>query len=355
MTAALRELGAWAEAEDRKLPGTPFAQRLFRFNWFLLALGLALSGIGVFNQYTVAIYTEDDFVQGHLLRLGLGFLGFLVVSLLDARLLRRLAWAGAIGALILLLLVPFFGEEFNQSKRWLAFPIGNFTLQPSEIAQVALIVFLAAYLDGRSHAQMGNPLWLIPPAILIGVMAYLIFDQPDLGTTIKLVLLMALMTLCSGIRWWFIAAVMVVISGVGLVMYQWPEQFLKPYQIDRLTCFVLTDAEIESLADTSPCDQPRQARIAIGGAGVFGHGPLVAPQLESLIIYEPYNDMILAVHAEQFGLVGTLALLGLVAGAVFLGFAVALSCRGQFTRLLALGARSRRWSKRILDTSDVHQ
>ena len=158
-------------------------------------------------------------------------------------------------ALILLIIVQAYGVEFNQSTRWIR--LGSFTLQPSEIAQVALVFYLASYLENRSHEQLGNPLWLIPPGLLIGAMAYLIFIQPDLGTTLKLLILMGLMTLCSGIRWWFIGLVTLAIVGLGLVFIQWPDQFLKPYQIDRLTCFMLDDQEIERLTDTSPCDQPR--------------------------------------------------------------------------------------------------
>lgn len=336
MTAALRHLSERSEAESRRRPTTPFADRLFRFNWPLLVLAFVISGIGLFNQYVVGQNTPDDFFAGQALRVGLGFVGFLIVSLIDIRLLRRLALFGAITALGLLIVVAFVGETFNESTRWIK--VGSFTLQPSEIAQVALIVFLAAYLDDRTHAQMGNPLWLVPPILMIGAMAFLIFQQPDLGTTIKLLVLCGLMILCSGIRWWLIALTLALIGGAVSVIFVWPDQFLKPYQIERLTCFTSSDAEIERLADASPCDQPRQARIAIGAAGVWGHGPLQAPQLESLIIYEPYNDMILAVHAEQFGLVGTFVLLALVTCLIFLGFGVASVCQAQFTRLLALGA-----------------
>ena len=336
MTAALRDLSRRTDIASRQRPGTPFATRLFRFNWLVLALGLLISAIGIFNQHVVSLHTSDDFVRSQFVRLGVAILCFLLVSLIDVRLLRRLSFLGVLAALGLLILVPILGVEYNESRRWI--PIAGFTLQPSEIAQVALIVFLAAYLDGRSHAQMGNPLWLIPPWALISVTAYLIFNQPDLGTTFKLVALMGLMTLCANVRWSFIIITLLLVGATVTAIYQWPERFLKPYQVDRLTCFQLTDAQIEQLADTSPCDQPRQARIAIGGAGVWGHGALNAPQLESLIIYEPYNDMILAVHAEQFGLVGTLALLVLVALTVFIGFVVAFFCRSQFTRLMALGA-----------------
>lgn len=336
MTAALRDLSKWAEIESKKRPTTSFAERLIRFNWLLLSLALAVSGIGLFNQFVVGQTTPDDFFWGHLFRICVGFLAFVLVSLVDPRWLRRLAFSGALVALILLVLVQLIGVEFNQSTRWIR--IGNFTLQPSEIAQVALVVYVASYLDGRTHGELGNPLWLLPPAIFTGAMAYLIFTQPDLGTTLKLLILIGLMTLCSGIRWWLIGLVFLTIGGLGFVLLKSPESYLKPYQLDRLTCFVLSDAEIEELADASPCDQPRQARVAIGAAGIWGHGPLNAPQLESLIIYEPYNDMILAVHAEQFGLAGTLFLLCLIAFIVFLGFGVSMSCRGQFTRLLALGA-----------------
>ena len=336
MTAALRALGDWAEAEARKRPGTPFASRLFRFNWLLLTLGLLLSGLGLLNQYTVALNTPDDFFYGHMLRLALGFLGFLLISLLDIRFIRLAAFAGVLLVFGLLVYVQFFGLTLNQSTRWIS--LGRFTLQPSEIAQVALIVFLAAYFDARSPAQLGNLLWLLPPALVVGAIAYLIFQQPDLGTTLKLLILVGLITFCAGLRWWLVISVTALTAGLVAAVLTWPDRFLKPYQMDRVTCFLLSDVQIEALGEDSPCDQPRLARVAIGAAGIWGHGVLNAPQLESLIIYEPYNDMILAVHAEQFGLVGTLGLLVLVGSLIYLGFIVALSCRSQFARLMALGA-----------------
>ena len=99
-----------------------------------------------------------------------------------------------------------------------------------------------------------------------------------------------------------------------------------------------TAEQIANFQFENPCDQIERARVAIGAAGFWGHGVLEAPQVFSKIIYEPENDLILAVHAEQFGLVGTFALLGLVATLVYLGFGVALMCRSQFARLLAMGA-----------------
>ena len=336
MTAALRDLSARVEAESRKQPTTPFADRLFRFHWPLLALATIISGIGLFNQYVVGQNTLDNFFPSQLLRVGLGFTGFLIVSLLDIRLFRRLAILGVLSTLGLLILVSFAGETFNESTRWIK--IGSFTLQPSEIAQVALVVFLAAYFDDRSYSQLSNPLWLFVPFVVTGTMAFLIFQQPDLGTTLKLVFLSGLMIVCAGVRWSFIVPTLLIIGVLGFIVSLWPERFLKPYQLDRLFCFALSDTDIERLVDASPCDQPRQARIAIGAAGVWGHGPFQAPQLESLVIYEPYNDMILAVHAEQFGLAGTLILLTLVGSLVFTGFGVAYSCKSHFTRLMALGA-----------------
>lgn len=340
MTAALRELNAAAERQERKKPGTPFAERLFRFNWLLLALGLAVSGIGLFNLYVVGVTTGDgwsSFAQGHAQRLMVGFAAFLIVSLLDIRFLRFMAFLGALSALGLLVYVHFFGVSYNTvAQRWM--DLGPISLQPSEIAQVALIVFLAAYWDGRSYRQMGNPLWLIPPLVLIAIAAYLIYEQPDLGTTLKLLMLMGLMTFCAGVRWWLALLVLALIIGAVWFIVRAPEQYLKPYQVDRVTCFTLTEDEIAARGGETACDQPRQARIAIGGAGIWGHGVLEAPQVKSLIIYEPYNDMILAVHAEQFGLVGTVGLLMLVAAVVLLGFFVALVAKNQFCRLLAMGA-----------------
>lgn len=347
MTAALRQLSAQAAADKRKRPGTPFAERLFRFNWLLLALAVAISGIGLYNLYVVGLAQDGDWnthAQGHLVRLIAGFVAFLIVSLLDIRFMRLMAILGLIVALGLLLYVRLYGVDYGTgARRWI--DLGPISLQPSEIAQIAMIVFIASYFDARSHASLANPLWLIPPLLGLAVAGFLILRQPDLGTTLKMFILVGLMFFCAGVRWWLIALVAFVIAGAGYVMLSDPPAYFEDYQVSRLTCFLgvemsefYTPAEIAAFEFENPCDQVERARVAIGAAGFWGHGVLEAPQVFSKIIYEPENDLILAVHAEQFGLVGTFALLLLVASLVALGFGVAFMCRSQFARLLAMGA-----------------
>ena len=336
MTAALRQLSAQADADRRKRPGTPFAERLFRFNWLLLALAITISGIGLFNQYVIAVSTSRNFFDQQLMFVSIGLIGFVLTSLFDLRWLRLLAPLGLLVALGLLIWVDQYGVAFNESQRWIK--IGSYTIQPSEMVQLALVIGLAAYFDWLSRRLTGNPMSLLPVCLILGAFAYFIFTQPDLGTTLKLLALSALMIFCAGVRWWLVVLGLVCVAAVFWLAWTYQETFLQPYQIARLTCYLLSDAEISELGSNSPCFQPHQARIAIGGAGIFGHGAMIAPQLESLTIYEPYNDMILAVHAEQFGFIGVIFLLSLVATLVYFGFAVASQCRSQFARLIALGA-----------------
>lgn len=347
MTAALRNLNSRTEEEQRKRPGTPFADRLFRFNWLLLALAFAISGVGLYNLYVVGLAQDggwETHAAGHLNRLLAGFVAFLIVSLMDVRFMRLMSIVGVLVAIGLLVYVHFNGEDYGtRAFRWI--DLGPISLQPSEIAQIALVVFIAAYFDGRSYDSLGNPLWLIPPLILIGGIGYLILEQPDLGTTLKMLMLMGFMFFCAGVRWWLILVV-IIVAGIGVYfLLQDPSLYLKPYQVSRMTCFrgiemsqYYSAQELASFAFENPCDQVERARVAIGAAGIWGHGPLQAPQVFSKIIYEPENDLILAVHAEQFGLIGCLGLLILVGGIVYLGYVVSLFCQSHFTRLLALGA-----------------
>ena len=347
MTAALRQLGERADAEQRKKPSTPFAHRLFRFNWVLLALAMVISGIGLFNLYVVGLAQDggwETHAQAHLVRLLAGFLVFLLVSLLDIRFMRLMAFLGLIVAIALLIYVRLYGVDYGTgAQRWI--DLGPISLQPSEIAQVAMIVFIAAYLDARSYSNLSNPIWLIPPLMGMGIAGFLILQQPDLGTTLKMIMLVGLMFFCAGVRWWLIAVVGVLLAGLFYIVLSNPAAYLEAYQVSRLTCFIGVEMnafysaeQIARFQFENPCDQVERARVAIGAAGFWGHGVLQAPQVFSKIIYEPENDLILAVHAEQFGLVGTFALLCLVAALVGLGFGVAFMCRSHFARLLAMGA-----------------
>ena len=178
--------------------------------WPLLILVVILSSIGVAMQYSAGGLSWSPFASQHVVRIAIFFLLAVIAGLIDIRVWFRVSYVVFGVTLLMLIAVPFLGEEFNGAKRWIDLRI--MTLQPSELVQVGLIMSMARYLHSASWEEMGNPLDLIFPLALAAIPTYLIMDQPDLGTSLKLLACLGVIMFLAGLRWWL------VLGGVGVVI-----------------------------------------------------------------------------------------------------------------------------------------
>ncbi|MEM7205886.1 MAG: FtsW/RodA/SpoVE family cell cycle protein [Planctomycetota bacterium] len=252
------------------------------------------------------------------------------------RLLRRAWWLYAV-ALAALLLLPWFGIVINGARRWYRLP--GFYVQPSELAKLAVIVALAAWLRFKSKATTLDGLLL--PALIAGVPAFLVLRQPDLGSS--LVFGPILLAMC------FVAGAplrsLLVLSGLAAVALVCSYFVLHDYQRTRvdvwLQHFTWTDDNL-GRADVQAAlrgygFQPWQALIAIGSGGMAGFGLEQGPQNRYGFLPYRFDDYIFAVVCEESGLLGALGLLGLQGCLVAGLLRIAARTRERFGRLLVVG------------------
>ncbi len=324
---------------------------LRRLNPFLLACMTGLTLIGVAFIYSSCSVREDPELQKLYMRHAeIGVLGlavYLAVAWFDYRQVLRWSWFFYGACLVLLVLVPFIGEETMGARRWL------FGIQPSEPAKLALIMILA-WLFGRREAVRGPWLFLLA-LVLAGVPAALILMQPDLGTAMVMVPTALAMLFAANVAprllWGF---VLMGVVAAGLVMgliYTAertdlpPERraalihatHLKDHQIKRLQVFMFPDKDLHGSGYNR-----RQSQIAVGSGGFMGKGYLKGEQY--MLGYLPpsisSNDFIFAVLAEEAGFRGSLIVLLLYLGLLWPGLWVAFRCQDDTGRLFCVGVVS---------------
>jgi cell division protein FtsW len=233
-------------------------------------------------------------------------------------------WTMVVVAVVSLVYVLFGGQSVNGARRWIG--IGNYGVQPSEFAKVAMAVFTAAVLSRRMARIDDLAYSLTPLAITGGLMFYLIAKEPDAGGAIALVVIAAIMVFTAGLAWrCLVAAALLLIPLLGALLVT------SPYRRERLAAFFDPTRD-----PTGSGYQLLQSRIAVGTGGVFGRG-LGAGIQKLHFLPEPHNDFIYAVIAEELGLVGATAILICFVLITWRGLRIAMRAPDAFGALLATG------------------
>lgn len=310
----------------RAEPSFGLLPKLWRINWVLVLLLCALAGVGYVALYSAAGGAPEPYASRHVLRFGIGLAMMLGLALIDIRLIARLSWPVyglSIGLLVMVLRVGHVGKG---AQRWL--DLGGLQMQPSELAKVGLVMVLASCFHRASWARMGNPLFLLLPAVLVLVPVGLILKEPNLGTAVIVGLVGGAMFLAAGVRWWAVALVLLPTPFAGRFAFE----HMHDYQRARITTFLNPESDPLGAGYNII-----QSKIAMGSGGLWGKGFLLGTQGQLDFLPEKQTDFIFTTLAEEFGLVGGLAVLGLLACIVGVGMVVALRCRHRYGRLLALG------------------
>jgi rod shape determining protein RodA len=248
------------------------------------------------------------------------------VALVDLRTWFRLAYPIYFLSLVLLIAVEVRGAIGMGAQRWI--DLGIIQLQPSEIMKVAVVLAGARYFHTLNFEEIGRPTRLIIPVLGVLFPAALVLKQPDLGTAMMLILGAAVIFYLAGVRIWMFA--LAIAGGLGALPVAW--RFLRDYQKQRLYTFL--DPENDPLGAGY---HSLQSKIAIGSGGTFGKGFLLGTQSHLNFLPEKQTDFIFTMIAEDWGLVGGLALIGLYTLVLIYGFAIAFRSRSHFGRMLALG------------------
>ena len=294
----------------------------------LVTLSLVAFGLVMVYSATSAKATLGNSDPGYYLKRQslyalVGVIGMVVAARTPFSTWRRLSPMLVLASLTLLAAVLVLATPVNGARRWIG--IGPIVFQPSEFAKVAVAVWAAAYLARKKAPQTLKEL-ARPIGLLVGVFCLLLLLEPDLGTAIALVVMLAGMLLIAGTppRVLGVGLVLTTAAGVAAI---WAE----PYRRSRLFAFVNPWHVAEGAGY-----QLVQAMIGLGSGGVFGVG-LGQGVLKANYLPEAHTDMIFAVIGEELGLVGTTALIAAYLAFAYAGLKIALTCRDPFGKRLAVG------------------
>ncbi len=310
----------------RAEPSFGLTTKLFQISWIYVLLICALAGVGYAALYSAAGGSPDPYAGKQAIRFAFGLVMMLCIALVDIRILARLAWPLYAVSLALLILVLRVGHVGKGAQRWIE--LGGTQLQPSELMKIALVVALAAWFHRATWERMGNPLFLIPPAVAVAVPVLLILKEPNLGTAVITAIIGGSIFLAAGVRWWKIALVVLPIPFAARIGYS----YLHDYQRARIETFLNPESDPLGAGYNI-----QQSKIALGSGGMWGKGFLQGTQGHLNFLPEKQTDFIFTMLAEEFGFVGCLAIMALLLLIVLGAMAIALRCRHQFGRLVALG------------------
>ena len=316
---------------------TPLLRKLLGLNWVLLLTMLALAIFGVVAIYS-ATYMREESVASEFWRkqanwVAVGFLAFMVTSLIDYRWVRWGALPMYLAGIVFLVLTKFIGSKVYGARSWLH--IGPINFQPAQLAVVAGIMVLALFLSHNQFRDMHPMLKLLLCGVIVGAPCLLIMLQPDLGETIIWGPVLLALLFVGGIPLRYLVCIVLIVAAMIPIAINLG---LKPYQQERITAFINPDIDKQGSAWAI-----NQSLIAIGSGGWAGKG-FKAPNTQIEMGFLPatavHNDYIFSAIGEQWGFVGGMFLVGAFALLLLTCLFVAFFAGDQFGLLLVIGITS---------------
>ncbi|HMM69265.1 MAG TPA: FtsW/RodA/SpoVE family cell cycle protein, partial [Gudongella oleilytica] len=266
-----------------------------KFDFILLATVIILCIYGLVMIYSATLSMENlRYVKTQGIATLIGFAAILFLVFFDYQFLGKLyipIYIVSMGLLLSVLLMGVGDEQWG-ARSWLY--IGSFGFQPAEFVKVGLIISLAQYMD-KHKEDINSPFVLLKTLALAFSPVILILMQPDMGTAMVFVFIIAAMLFAGGIKWKYIGLAFVV--GLMSLPVIWMR--LDDFQRDRIFNFL--DPERDT---TNTGYQALQGRIAIGSGKMFGRGLFKGTQTQFNYIPEKQTDFIFAVLAEELGFIG---------------------------------------------------
>jgi rod shape determining protein RodA len=304
-----------------------------RFTSFDISVVAALLAIALLGILTLYSAMQGSAPQGgmpphqkQLIWWGLGLMGILIVILIDYRHMEHYAYAIYAFSLLLLVYVLVVGRSISGAKRWIE--LGPLSFQPSELIKITMILALAKYFHHRAKQGRYNLFELVVPFLIFLVPFVLVLLEPDLGTSIVLMLLFFSIVLFFGLSQGSI--IVLAIGGLASLPLGWFN--LKDYQKERVMTFL------------NPAEDPLgrgyhiiQSKIAIGSGGFRGKGFLHGTQTRLHFLPEQHTDFIFSAFAEQWGFLGCFLLLVGYLLVIFWALNISSRAKNTFGMVVALG------------------
>lgn len=302
-------------------------------DYILLGVVLALSIIGlVMVASASSVFSFQRFgdpaalFKRQLVSFVIGIGGLLIAMHIDYRFWKKFALPLFVFTLGLLIAVfiPGIGTSYLGASRWIQ--VAGFTFQPTEVAKLTFLLYLAAWLATRKKHVGSVSEGLVPFLVLLGSLAVLVMAQPDLGTMIMIALTSFAVYFLAGAPWRHILSVFGLgVVAVGLLV------FLAPYRAARLTVFLNPEVDPQGIGY-----HINQALLAIGSGGIFGLG-LGQSRQKFNYLPEAAGDSIFAVISEELGFFFGLLILALFIVLLYRGLTAARHAKDDFSRYVAAG------------------
>ena len=308
-------------------------RKVLFINWGLIVLIIGAAFSGFVMLISVAGGSLDPWASAQIQRFSIGLLAMFIIAMTPIWIWRNLSVPIYIVALLLLLLVEFLGSTGMGAQRWIN--LGFINLQPSEVAKVALVMLMAAYYDWLPTDKVSKPLWVLVPVIFISLPVLLVLQQPDLGTSILLLISGIIVMFLAGVHWVYFGTVIALTSGFVVALFksrgtEW--QLLQDYQFLRIDTFLDPDKD-----PLGAGYHITQSKIALGSGGWTGRGFMEGTQSRLNFLPEKHTDFIFTTIAEEFGFIGTISILAIYVGIIIFCLHSALRHKERFSSLLSLG------------------
>lgn len=301
-------------------------------DWFLFGIVAVLSLFGAAMVYSasamIALRESQSQFTYFYKQFGftiIGLAAMFVVSRIDYRRYQNIWFVYGLLAVTVLMLIAVFGfPSINGARRWIRF--AGLSFQPSELAKIALPIFLAFFLTRHERTMGEIKSTVIPCVAALALLAGLVFIEPDLGTVIVLCAIFSAVYFAAGAKLLHIASVaaVMVVGGIAAVI-------LAPWRVQRLMAFL----DPFSHSDDAGY-QVVQSLMAIGSGGIVGEG-FAKGQAKLFYLPYPYSDFIFSVVGEEFGLIGTLAVVIAFGLLLWRGTRAAMNAPDRFGMLLGIG------------------
>jgi rod shape determining protein RodA len=303
---------------------------LVNIDWMLLLLVFIIGAWGLITVYSAThgrleTHLEDLYLK-QIYWFGAGLVVMIVVALIDYQALSRSAYLLLLLGIVLLIAVFLFGRVASGARRWLT--LGPLSFQPSEIVKVFLVLSFARYFTETRRDGGLRLRDLLIPFLLLAIPCLLIAKQPDLGTALVLFFVGCVLVFASG----FPLKILLSLTGAGVVAMPIGWLFMKDYQ--KIRVITLLNPEFDPLGAGY---HSWQSKIAIGSGGFWGKGLFAGTQSGLNFLPEKHTDFIFAVFAEEWGFIGTAALLVLYMLLLLRGLSIAYTSKDRLGSLIATG------------------
>ena len=306
-----------------------FFEKIRSIDYLLIIIILILGIISSFAMYSTDGGEFLYHTKSHILRFGIFFVLFLVLSFVQTKVWHRIGYIFYLVILFMLFWALYFGVTASGSQRWISLYI--FNLQPSELMKIAIIISFAKFYHRTKSMEVNRIKNIIQPLVVLSIPIFLVIAQPDLGTAILIAGTGISVMWLSGLKLkYFIYSFLIFMVTAPFAI-----SLLEPYQKLRVLTFFNPDRD-----PLGAGYQIIQSKIAVGSGGLTGKGFLKGTQSYLEFLPEKHTDFIFTLFSEEFGFVGSIFLLILYVILIYRIILIGFKNRNYFGKLYCFGFAS---------------